>query len=79
MIPFLDAWTAARAPGVITPMTGISVSSFTVSRASALAVLQAITMAFTSFVSRKRIICREKRIMLSLDLLPYGTLAVSPK
>lgn len=47
--------------------------------ASALAVLQAITTAFTFFVFKKRMICLENRIMLSLDLLPYGTRAVSPK
>ena len=60
-------------------MIGISNSSFTVSSASALAVLHAITIAFTFFVFRKRMICLEKRIMLFFDLLPYGTLAVSPK
>ena len=36
-------------------------------------------MALTCFVFRKRMICSEKRIILLLDLLPYGTRAVSPK
>ena len=43
------------------------------------AVLQAMTIAFTSFVRRKRMICSEKRITVSFDLLPYGRRAVSPK
>ena len=38
---------AVIAPASITPSTGISSSSFTASRANALAVLQAITIAFT--------------------------------
>ena len=70
---------AAFAPGFTTPMIGISSSDFKASSASALAVLQAITIAFTFFSSRNRTICLEYMITVPADLLPYGTLAVSPK
>ena len=53
-----------------TPIMGMSISSRIVSRASALAVLQATTMAFTSCVCKKRTICLEYRKMVSFDLLP---------
>jgi hypothetical protein len=51
-------------------MIGVSNSCLTVSNACAVAVLQAITIAFTFLVFKKRIICLEKRIIDSFDLLP---------
>ena len=64
------ASAATLAPGLTTPIMGISISFSSSSSAKALAVLQATTMAFTCFVCKKRTICREYRVTVSLDLLP---------
>ena len=67
---FVVSLAATLAPGFTTPMIGISISFSRVSSASALAVLQAITIAFTPCFCRNRTICLEYRITVSLDLLP---------
>ena len=51
--------TADFAPGFTTPMIGMSISFSIVSRAKALAVLHATTIAFTFFVFKNLIICLE--------------------
>ena len=76
---FFVALAAVTAPGLTTPIIGISISFSICSKAYALAVLQAITMAFTFWVFKNRTICLEYLVTVSFDLLPYGTLAVSPK
>lgn len=48
ILPVFVAFDALLAPGSITPITGISNSWVNESRAFELAVLQAITMVFTS-------------------------------
>ena len=71
--------TATFAPGLTTPIIGISKSFLMSSKAKAVAVLQAITIALTFLVSKNFMICLEYLTTVFLDLLPYGTLAVSPK
>lgn len=72
--PFCVAWAAATAPGLITPITGMDNSLRIVSNANELAVLQAITIAFTSFVNRNFVICLEKACPLFVPLVEEGWL-----
>ena len=67
---FFVTLPATLAAASMTPITGIGSSLCISSRAQAVAVLQAITMAFTSFVIKKRTICLEKRITVFFDLVP---------
>ena len=70
ILPFFVVCTATLAPGFTTPIIGTSTSFETVSKASALAVLQATTIAFTCFDKRNLIICLEYAVTVSFDLLP---------
>ena len=70
IFPFRVAETAAAAPGAMTPTIGSSNSPRSSSSAQALAVLQATTMALTDRLRRKLTIWREKRTIVSFDLLP---------
>ena len=53
---FLVVRCAVLAPGFTTPIIGMDISFFIVSKASAEAVLQAITIALTSCFRRKCVI-----------------------
>ena len=76
---FRVACNDALAPGSMTPIIGSSKRRCSTGKASALAVLQATTMNFTSRRTRKRVLSIEKRVTVSGDFVPYGTRAESPK
>ena len=60
-------------------MIGILYILLTVSIAWLVAVPHAIIIAFTSFFIKNSIPLLVNSIIVSLDLLPYGNLLVSPK
>ena len=63
----------------IIPIIGIEYIFFTSSNAWLVAVPHAITINFTFCPIKNSIPCFVNSIILSLDLLPYGNLFVSPK
>ena len=73
------AVSAAAAPGRTTPITGTADSSRTASRATAVAVLQAITTSLHSRSANQRIASRVKPRTSSASRGPYGMRASSPR
>jgi len=74
------AFTAASAPGRMTPFTGSSWKSRASERiATAETVLHATTRWLTPNCVRNRAASPAKRRTVASDLVPYGTRAVSPK
>ena len=69
---------AALEPGKTTPSTGISKAPLISSQTTAVAVLQAITIIFTSLVRRNLTNCQVYCLICSAGLGPYGALAESP-
>ena len=69
---------AALEPGKTTPSTGMSKASLISSQTTAVAVLQAITIIFTSLVRRNLTNCQVYSLICPAGLGPYGALAESP-
>ena len=73
------AVSAAAAPGRTTPMTGTADSSRTVSSATAVAVLQAITTSLHSTPANQRIASFVNPRTSAGSRGPYGMRASSPR
>ena len=69
---------AALEPGKTTPSTGMSKASLISSQTTAVAVLQAITIIFTSLVRRNLTNCHVYSLICPAGLGPYDALAESP-
>ncbi len=76
---FLVMLAAFLAPGLITPMIGILNLFFNAGNAMLEALLHATIISLTLNRDRNSAFSIENRFMVSLDFVPYGTLAVSPK
>ena len=70
IFPVREAFTAARAPGSITPITGTMVWPAISSSATALDVLHATTSILMPLASRNSVFSREYRTITSFDLVP---------
>jgi len=73
------AESAAAAPGRMTPIVGTGNSSRTVSSATDVAVLQAITTSLQSAFANQRIASRVKPTTSAGSRGPYGMRASSPR
>jgi hypothetical protein len=79
ILPERVVLAALIAAGFITPKTGRDIMEETVSRATEVAVLQAITMIVAPCCRRKVAFSMEYRVIVEMLFGPYGNLDVSPK